>query len=245
MSLARLTYRDLSVLSYLREQGVATTDQLTEQFFPSVDAFFSRISILGRNGHVEAIKLRDYLNEVPSKFRGFATTLGRSPDCRYKMSLYRLGRIYKAKREHGGEINTPMFWQHQVYLNDIRSYLETILTGDGFILTDPEIRREWARYKGGAEEPIPDLVWRGNEQAFAFEFERTNKGEKRYFRRLVRFNRSRYKKIVYFAANESIYSTLVRAATAFPKIAVAHSSQPGKVFNRLVGTTTISKFLGV
>ena len=245
MSLARLTYRDLNVLSYLRAQGVATAEQLTQRFFPNSNAFFQRMAVLAQNGHVEGVKLRDHLNAVPSKFRDFSTVLGRSPGIRYKMSVYRLGRIYKKKNDHATEINTPIFWQHQIYLNDIRSFLEMKITGKGFFVTDPEIRREWARYKGGADEPIPDLVWRSGDREFAFEFERTNKGDTRYFARLVNLNKSRYVKVVYFAASDSIYSTLVSAAAAFPKIAVAHSSDPEKVFNRLVGVTTISEFLGV
>ena len=245
MSLARLTYRDLDVLSYLREQGVATAEQLTQRFFPNSNAFYLRMSTLKRNGHVEGVKLRDYLDTVPSKFRNFSAELGKSPDHRFTMAVYRLGRIYKKKNDHATEINTPIFWQHQIYLNDIRSFLEKKLTGDGFFVTDPEIRREWARYGGGADEPIPDLVWRSGGREFAFEFERTNKGDTRYFARLVNLNKSRYAKVVYFAASDSIYSTIVGAAAAFPKIAVAHSSDPGKVFNRLIGVTTISKFLGV
>lgn len=245
METRRLTYRDLSVLSYLREQGVATAEQLTRRFFPSYESFRSRISKLTRNGHTEGISLRDYLNEVPSKFRDFSKLLRCSPDIRYKMSLYRLGHVYKAAKVHGDEITTPMFWQHQIYLNDIRSFLEKTLVGDGFIVTDPEIRREWVRFKNGTEEPIPDLVWRGKECEFAFEFERTNKGKSRYFDRLIKFQKSRYSKVVYFCASESIFEVLVQAASAFPKVAVAHSSNPQKVFNQLTGTTTITKFLGV
>ena len=245
MAQARLTYRDLEVLSYLREQGAATSEQLIQQFFPTAHTFFERISKLKRGGHVEVLKLREYLNEVPSKFRSLPTSLGRPPDIRYKMSVYRLGRVYKTKYDLGAEISSPIYWQHQFHLNAIRSFLETILTGSGFFVTDTEIRRERTWSKGSAQALIPDLVWREDNREFAFEFERSNKVEADLFSRFMKFDASRYAKVVYFAENDSIYSKIVRAAAAFPKIAVAHSSQPNKVFSRLFDTTTMSKFLGV
>ena len=247
MSELRLTLRDLNVLTYLREQGVATADQLAEEFFPTYDACRARISKLARYGHIESVKLRDHLSAVPSKFRHFSRALGQSPEMRYKMSIYRLGKRYNEIGDRRPEVSTPIFWQHQIYLNDIRAFLKKILPADGIFVSDTELRREWARYKVGSDQPIPDLVWRerGRKREIAFELERTNKGRKPYFRRMIKLDKGRYEKVVYFAASDSIYSTIEKAANAFPKIAVAHSSQPGKVFSRLGGTKSISEFIGV
>ena len=247
MGQTNLTYRDLEILTYLQQAGVATSQELTERFFCSKNACLIRVGRLCRHGQVEAVKLRDYLKESPSRFRGFAKTIGHNERAKNSLSLYRLGPAYKQKHDRVSEISVPIFWQHQIHLSAIRTFLERTLPTNGAFFVDTDIRREWARFKGGSNEPIPDLVWRenGDGREFAFEFERTNKGGPNYFERMIKLHKSRYNRVVYFAATDSILSTVTKAASAFPKIAVAQSISPSKVFSNGGGFKSISEFLGV
>jgi hypothetical protein len=241
----RLTKRDLMLMSYLTEQGVATSAQLQARFFSSPSRFQTRIAELIKHQYVESVRVGTYAAQIPSRFMEFAKNQGLRPCDLWRTKLYRTGARVRSAREHGNEISTPMFWQHQISLNEIRTALENTLPTGGLFLSDPEVRSEWARFKMGADEPIPDLVWRYRDESYAFEFERTSKGELRYFERFAAYHRSSYKKILYFSESEKICDLLTRTALRFPKMGVVKMHHFTKAFNPIDGFNGIPEFLKI
>ena len=237
------TERDARILVFLKEQGVATLDQIEKLFFVSNDSARRRISLLCRAGLIESVLLSRGLSLVPSRgleLKKYYQSIGVQWQ---KVRLYRLTKDLSGTEEQfNSALSEPIFWQHQLGLNEVRVILSSILP-KGVFLSDPETKSEWSRFKMGEEVPIPDLVWRGEKKELAFEYERTNKGEMRYFHRFSKYERSSYAKILYIANSTDIFEQLRKIAMRFPKIGVTERSNLSKVFVGQSGYISISSFL--
>lgn len=230
----RLTRRDLEVISYLSEEGVALSRQLSKRFFTSDPSFRVRISRLIQEGYVESVSIYQHRHLLRSRFHDLYKRLDIHPTDAPNLRLFRLGRRFKKQSEHGKDIASPSLWQHQISLNELRTYLESFLISGTFI-TDPELRSEWTRFKAGTEVPIPDLVYRERGVEIAFELERTTKSEVTYFERFADYERSHYKIIVYIAENPMIAERLRRTSRRFSKIMVCELENLRKGFHEHSG----------
>lgn len=238
-----LTNRDMSLLGFLKEQGVATSSQLTEAYFGSYGAFRKRISFLIKGGLVESVMLKSGVHFVPSRMIEIRKSLSDEGRSWQHVRLYKLSKsIGGIGRSNDSPLSEPIFWQHQLSLNEVRAKLSSVLSG-GVFISDPESKAEWARMYVGSDVPIPDLVWRKGKVEFAVEFERTNKGEMRYFQRMAKYHRSRYSRVLYVANTDDIYTVLGRCALRFPNIGVTSRSNLSKVFNGLNGIVRVEEFL--
>ncbi len=238
----RLTNRDFELLGYLKEQGVATAEQLTRTFFPSRIAFRVRISSLIKFGVIESVPIQSGEFEVPSRLLEMRLRVHDKGGAWHRMRIYRINPKIFGKTADESPLSEPIFWQHQIGLNEIRAQLKGILPG-GLFLSDSETKSEWARFNFKSEIPIPDLVWRKADIALAFEFERTNKGELRYFDRMSKYQRSAYQRVVYFANNESIAEVLRRCCARFVKVGVTPIANISKTFVGLNGVQSLNDFL--
>jgi hypothetical protein len=241
----RLTVRDLLLMEFLSEQGLATADQLTERFFPNKECFWTRVRPLLKNGYLESTLLLSFASAVPSRMLPLVKKLREERRNVEKLKVYSLGSRFKEKAKHSLTIVAPMFAQHQLGLNELRRFLEKTLPPEGIYLSDPEIRLEELRLGSIEDIPIPDLVWRAQGRSYAFELERNQKSNLRYFERFSRYEKSGYERIVYFCENETLYEDLLEKAARFPKIGFSLTNKPSKVFSRFRGSQTVFDFLGV
>ncbi len=238
----RLTERDVKILAFLKEQGVSTATQIKDLFFTTDDGFRKRIAALMRAGLVESISFSKERSQVPSRMRELQERIRSEGKAWQHAKLYRLSETLGGRKRQRAGHSTPVFWQHQIGLTDIRRYLESFLKG-GIFLSDPEIKLEWSKFTLGAEVPIPDLVWRKGNIEFAIEYERTNKGSTRYFSRMVKYDGSRYKKVLYVANNNAIAEELIQVARRFPKVAVTNITSMNKVYSDMYKYRAIEEFL--
>lgn len=238
-----ITIRDIELLQYLHDQGVATSDQLTRCFFPSKSSFKVRISKLIESGFIDSHSLSSFAKLSPSRFYDLRQKAISDGKKWHLLKVYSLRDLKSEKNQ----LSTPIFWQHQIGLNDIRFILTKTLSKErGEFFTDPEIKREWARFSGfGDDVPIPDLLWRGGSKNIAIEYERTNKGENRYLIRMLKYSRSKYDKILYIASDDKIFNMLIKCSKRVPKIGVCLLQSMNKVCNQSLGYVTLHEFLKV
>ena len=122
----QVRHRDMSVLSFLYEQGPATSDQLTSRFFTSKWAFYSRIKALKQAGLVVSEKYIRVGNGGYSK-------------------IYRLSDKVIEKVKYGSKINHENLINHQVGLNDVRNFLTHNLSPSK-IFTEVELKDQDRAY---------------------------------------------------------------------------------------------------
>lgn len=240
----RLVGRDIEIIQFLREQGVATSKQLQDRFFVSRDALRTRLSTLVRWGFIESLRLIDHKDIVPSKMVPLFESMGVKPESRSKYHIYRLGPELRARGDRGIQMTaTAGFWQHQIGLSDVRTQIEPLLASefpDGIFLFDSDLRRETARI--GKVDLIPDIVWRYQDFELAIEFERNFKDEMTYFKRFADFERSSYKKIIYFVTNEDLLYRLAKIGKSFPKLGFAVFGD-SRIFNHFRGVESFRQFV--
>jgi predicted DNA-binding transcriptional regulator len=235
-----LTKRDLKILSFLAEQGVATAYQLQERYFRSPDSTRKRLSYLQQAGLLESVPISSGEMHVPTRLHKLKETL-RSKGLQWqKVRLYRLRQ--KESERITDALSSEVFWQHQLGLNEIRSYLEKILY-EGVMLTDPHIRSEWAKFKWGEEVPIPDLLYRSDMGEIAIEFERNFKGDRRYYERLLDYSRSRYHGIIFFCDTMQIFRDLIPIVDRFVGIGCAYGFTPEKVYESKRGFNSLQSYI--
>ncbi len=240
----KFTERDAKILSFLHTQGVATLSQLEREFFRTHDYCKKRLSILGRFGLIDSVRFSKGISQVPSRMIELRQKIEQEGKDWRKVKLYRINAHLLGNSKFQSPLSEPIFWQHQIGLGEIRHYLSKVL-GHGVFLSDPQSKKEWARFRMGGEVPIPDLVWRGSDTEFAIEFERTNKGEYRYYDRMARYQRSGYHRILYVAKNQTIADFLTRCGTRFPKVGITLIADLRTVFVGLPGFESIQTFLEI
>jgi hypothetical protein len=229
-----LTRRDLELLGYLDEQGIALSFQLQERFFPNINAFKSRIFQLKKAGLIESLRLRDFKNELPQKFRFIKEILKKRGISFHLARVYR--RALKKKQPDRNSIVTPIMWSHQIGLNEIRKHLEAMFPEKSFVVSDPELRREWARFSFGRNVPIPDLAIRTPNGDIAIEFERTKKSKPEYFDRAFCYEKSDFKSVLYVCASNEIMREILNCSSSVKRISVSEFGNLNKSFSVFSGS---------
>jgi hypothetical protein len=224
-----LTDRDLRLLTFLSEQGVATAEQLTEAFFPNKAAFYVRSAQLSRLGLIESKRIIEFASETPSGVLGYMASLGIARAVLAKKRVYRIAAALRASRSASDDIAAAKFCKHQIHLNTVRTLLERYLPG-ATVLVDPESRKERARgfWRGTI---VPDLVFRCDDREIAVELERTKKGESELLLRFAQYRDSIYSHVLYFCETDRIFETVRKIAqSGFKKIAVGTMISAEKVY---------------
>lgn len=241
----RITPRDLLMLEFVTEQGVATADQITERFFPNKDCFWSRVRPLLKNGYLSSESLLAFASDVPSRMLPLLKSMREQKKQVERLKVYSIGEKFKTLTKSTLDVTSRALVQHQLGLNEIRSFLELVLPKGGFYFTDPDIRREQKLLGSAKEALIPDLVWRTDSHQFAFELERNQKSRERYFERFGQYERSPYSRVLYFCENEFVYDKLIEHGARFPKMGFSLSYRPSKVFSQFRHSLSISDFLAI
>lgn len=240
----RLTERDLDLLSYLGSQGVASGKQLSERFFPSHESFQVRISKLKRQGLIETVPLTALKEISLNSFRQAMTVMGVPSDGLWKYRIYRLGQRFRKNWNSVEAISDVRMWKHQMLLNEIRTLCESLFP-NALILSDPDIRHEWRRFRAGADAVIPDLVIRDGKLEVAIEVERHTKSERDYFQRFLAYRDSAYTHVIYFCETERVFSKVAAEAARIQKIAVTSIVKKSIVYRESTGYQPIEAFLGI
>ncbi|MCM0606574.1 MAG: hypothetical protein KA715_10830 [Xanthomonadaceae bacterium] len=222
------------------------SSQLSARFFPSDDACKIRLSTMIKAGLIESVRIMDYQDVIPSRFLPLFQKLKIYGGNRAKLKVYRLGAELRAKEKHSQTIATPIFWMHQLELNDVLSKVEGYLKEkypDGYFLCDSNMRREEGRY-GTKGIQVPDIVWRYKDIDYAFEYERNFKNEMDYVFRFSNYQKSRYAKVIYVVENEKLMARLSKLAMAFPKIGFS-MFYCKDVFSYFNGHQSFNEFLAI
>lgn len=240
----RLTSRDLKLLTFLHEQGVADSQQLMNLCFPTPNALYKRLHFLSKAGYIESVKASEHVRDSKTRFELLYKKLNRRPHEVPNLRIFKLGHRL-LDTNNAVELATVPFWSHQIGLGEIRTAIEPYIQKGGIFLSDFEIKTEWSKFSLGKDVSIPDLVYRVASKDLAFEFERFSKGELTYFEKLSFYQRSNYKRVLYIAETHQIFKTIIKSARRFPKIGVTEISNLSKVFTDMDGFQPISSFLEV
>lgn len=217
--------RDYRLLTYLYEQGVATSDQLIElgQFKRKM-IFYRRIGMLIKASLIQK--------------REFKASNQVGPRHIYMLSDELLNRHSNAK-----QLSDEQMWKHQLLLNQLRTGLDETLKGnvtfvERHIIFDKKTRGE------SLHAPIPDLVLKWNDKLIAIELERTIKRDKgRYYSRWNAYTDSTYSCALYFCDDDLNMEYLSGLAANYPKIAFSLVKNSGFVRTFKHGTESIFTFL--
>lgn len=235
----KLTTRDFDILRFLAAQGVATSKQIREKFFPSRTSCDLRLHILKSANLVEAYPaVREFKQLKPDLSELLGTG---SPDL-WKYRIYGLGAKFKNRRLGSDMIAESKMWKHQLQLNRMRMYCEKLFPGY-MILTDPDIKQEWSRIGGAYDVVIPDLVVRGKGHEIAIEYERTLKAARIYFDRFQSYRRSSYTHVIYFCETELIFKKVSALSSHFRKIGTTNLLMSDMVFQEQIGFQSLEGFL--
>lgn len=244
----RLTDRDYDVLKYLADQGVASSRQLSEGFFPNMNTFHRRTSKLIRAGLIESVPLSTMKEfSQMSYFRTATDLLGASRSDIWKYKIYRLGKHFKKKWPSTGKLSDVKMWRHQLMVNELRAVFEKRYP-DALFLNDPQVMEEWRLFQNtGARDcsdvPIPDLTLRTNGKQIAIEIERHRKKDIVYYERFQQFERSKYTHVIYYCESEAVFKAVSKLAHNFRRIAVARFGSIGEVYRLHPGWVKLDEFL--
>src|SRR4051812_28418119 len=110
----RLTQRDFEILEYLAAQGVATAKQLTRKFFPSYQAFKTRMKLLRGVGLVESSPLSTLKELSESSYRTSLFLVDAPRASLRKFRVYRLGERFNRKWPEVRKLSDLKMWKHQL-----------------------------------------------------------------------------------------------------------------------------------
>lgn len=244
----RLTERDFDLLRYLAEQGVASSRQLAEKFFPTQRALQTRVAILAQQGLIESVPLTAMKAfSQQSYFHTATDLLGASRSDIWKYRIYRLGERFKKKWPSTAKLADVKMWRHQLMVNEIRSVFEKKFP-DALFLNDPQVLEEWrhwANWKSGdfSDVPIPDLTVRVGDLQIAIEIERNLKAETTYFTRFIRYESSQYSHVLYYCESERVFKTVSKLARSFEWMAFARFGTIHEIYRLMGGWTKLDAFL--
>lgn len=239
----RLTSRDFDLLRFLGAQGVATANQLTERYFPSRKVCIKRLHVLRRGGLIESVPLSALSQVSIASFRQAVDLLSLRSEEVWKHRVYRLSPKLQSRSAGGGSLADMKMWKHQIQLNGIRRIFEGLFP-EAVILTDPEIRAEWRRFKVGSDMPVADLVIRTGGKELAIEVERTRKSETEYFRRFFKYESSWYSHVLYFCESEEVFNKVAELSKRVSKIGVSRLMSPELVYRKEDGFQSLGAFIG-
>lgn len=243
-----LTERDFDLLRYLAEQGVATSRQLVQRYFPSHTAFRKRMQALMGADLVESIpltRLKEF--SQPSYFQTSLDLLGASRVNAGKYRVYRLGERFKKKWPGTLKLSGVNMWRHQLLVNELRFIFEKKFP-DAQFLNDPQILEEWRlwdKWKSGIynDTPVPDMTIRTGNLCIAVEVERNLKSESNYFSRFLEYEKSDYTHILYYCESENVFRKVSKLATHYEWMAFARFGSIENVYRIIGGWTSVDKFL--
>src|SRR4051812_39792773 len=92
----RMTERDLKILTFLHEQGVATSEQLKDLCFPSMNSFYKRMHFLSKSGYVESVKVSEYRLGSKTRFESIYASLNRKHFSVPNLRIFKLGIKFQA-----------------------------------------------------------------------------------------------------------------------------------------------------
>ena len=238
----RLMARDLEMLRFLSDQGVATVDQLTDRYFPSRSACVSRIFELRQADLMESVPLTELKKMSVKAYQQAADLLGLKKEDLWKYRIYRLGARFRSRSIGAEAMSSVKMWKHQLQLNGVRKLCEDLFP-NAIILTDPEIKIEWRRFGRQGDVLVPDLVIREQGRDVAIELERNRKGEDFYYQRFLEYRRSSYSHVIYFCESPSVFNKVAEMAASMPKIAVVMILKADVVFRKSFGFQPIAEYL--
>ena len=239
-----LTDRDFELLCYLGKHGVSTSSELTELFFPSYDAFRTRVRLLIQESLVRSVPMRQ-LREISSKsYAQAAGILGVSTRQLHSVRVYMLAERIRTKLQSSLGLTEVKMWKHQYQVGRVSRALETLLP-DAAILNDPQVKREILRFRNPKDAVIPDLVFRQDELNVAVEIERNYKNHDEYRARFNYYEDSAYSHVLYFCESDELFERIVARARTYEKVGVVRILSPALVFKPSRGFMALSEFLKI
>lgn len=240
----RLTERDFDLLTYLAAQGVATSAQLTERFFPSETRCQVRLHQLKKAQLIESLPLTTLKSVSLGTYKQAVDVLALSAQDVWKFRVYRLAERLRRRRAGAESFSEPIMWKHQLQLNGIRNLVEKWFS-HAIVLTDPDIQSEDRRFRLGRNAPVPDLVVRTNQREIAIEVERTQKTETEYHLRFLDYRDSSYSHVIYFCENERLFNKVANLANGIAKIGISRLLAPETVYQKDAGFVATKTFLNL
>ncbi len=238
----KLTTRDFEILEFLSSQGVATPAQISERFFSTKTSCHRRLHVLKSVELLESCSVMDLKTVSSRSIQSLPEVLGVGKTDLWKYRVYRIGPKFRNRRLGNEFLADSRMWKHQIQLNRMRSHCEQLFP-KSTVLTDSDIRQEWARLGGADDVVIPDLVIRKGSLQLAIELERTLKSSRLYFERFQAYRRSSYSHVIYFCETETIYKKVAELSANFKKIAVANLWMKDFIFQERGGFKLISEFI--
>jgi len=238
----RLTDRDWGLLAYLEEQGFATQDQLSKEFFNSKVTCRLRLGKLGEHGYIERTTLPEALRiqRLNSKSAIFPHILNLNVS--RNTPLYYINRSYSKGFGKSRKLFKPNLVIHQLILNEVRSFLDKTLSPK-WLLNDPRLALLSDIQYGRNREIIPDLSYEWDEHKVAIELERTCKSAHRYSLKLHEFRDSIYSHVIYYYTRETILKSLIRRSERNRQVAFAHYKAPNELYSPAFGVLTLNEFI--
>jgi len=211
-----LTTRDINILSFLSDQGVATFDQIRNGYFESKVSCYKRLSILKNYGLIRS-------------------------EC-IKIGIKKNNKIYLLSETLGfNSITERHMIKHQMELNKVYLYLKHSLF-EAIFINDPKIKIRNKRY-GITSDVIPDIEIIQDNIKIAIEVERYKKTKNEYLTRFLYYNKSDYTHIIYYFEFDKEYLTVSQLAKSFKKIVFSSIINPKSVYSNLLGFINIKEYL--
>lgn len=239
-----VTNRDIEMMTYLAEQGVATADQLAERFFPTRKACLWRLMRLIQAELIESVPVTALKELSLGAYKSAVSAVGLNLSHHWKRRVYRLGPRFRERRIGAEAVAGLKMMRHQLQTNGIRKICERRFPG-ALILTEADVEAEWRRYKTSGEVPLPDLVIREPGREVAIEVERTMKSQSVYYFRFALYEQSHYTHVIYFCETPEIFNKVSKIASDSKKIGVSSLLMTDKVFRHTTGMQPIEAFLGI
>lgn len=240
-----LQSRDRKLIWYIKEQGVATFEQLNRNFFPGEGSCRKRLHHLIRAGYLESV----FVNEVFKTTKQKQTKSSIMPvvlDLSMKAStkIYRLSQEYRRLWYTNQSLMKRSLVLHQLLVNESLEQVKKTLTAN-CILNEPEIKILSPYSVGRRTEICPDFSFETEKHKIAFEVERVIKSKSRYSRKLLYYRDSLYTQIIYLYSFEKHLPVFLELTKHERKVGLAHYREPNKIYSSFWGPQSLNSFLEV
>lgn len=233
--------RDREIIEFLRDQGVASVEQLNTSFFKNHTTCSLRLRKLEKAQIITLHKVRDYLlkDRLNKRFFPIISNINiHSQSKVVTLSDQYLKLVSNTKSLLGSSLLI-----HQLLLNDIRIFLGETLQGVDFFLNDPQLQVLSDLQPGRLKEFTPDLSIEQNSMKIAIELERTIKAQNRYHARFSYYRDSVYTHVIYYYLDESHLKMIQEAAGQNRKFGFAHYTRPNQVLSKAWGYLTLNEWI--
>ena len=241
---AQLQTRDRKLIWYIKEQGVATFDQL-KRFFPGEGPCRKRLHRLIRAGYLESIPI-DIILKTDELKRNNSSAMPVILDLSIKpgSKIYRLTKQYRALWHTNQSLMKRSLVLHQLLVNESLELIKSSLVSN-YILNEPEIKILSPFSVGRRSEICPDFSFENEKYKVAFEVERVIKSKSRYSRKLIFYRDSIYTHVIYLYAFEKHLPTFLELTKYERKVGLAHYRQPDKIYSSFWGPQNLKTFLEI